>query len=102
MGRHWATDRYFEGHPFLTGSAARYLRDEGALLVGIDSLNIDDTSDGVRLAHTTLLGADILIVEHLCNLDQLPTSGLCFTAVPVKVRGVRTFPVRAYATVPSV
>ncbi len=97
--RHWRTDRYFEGHPFLTARAARYLRDQGVALVGIDSLNIDDTSDGARPVHTTLLGADILIVEHLCHLDQLPLSGFTFTAVPVKVKGVGTFPVRAYATV---
>jgi len=97
--RHWGTDRYFEGHPFLTGSAAEYLRDQGAALVGIDSLNIDDTADGGRPVHTILLGADIPIVEHLCNLEKLPPSGITFTAAPVKVRGMGTFPVRAYATV---
>jgi kynurenine formamidase len=96
--RHWATDQYFEGHPFLTAAAARDLRDRGARLVGIDSLNIDDTSTGERPVHTTLLGADILIVEHLCGLDQLPDTGCTFTAVPVKVKGMGTFPVRAFAT----
>ena len=68
--------------------------------MGIDSLNIDDTADGARPVHTTLLGADIPIVEHLCNLEKLPPSGFTFTAAPVKVRGMGTFPVRAYATVP--
>jgi kynurenine formamidase len=97
--RHWATERYFEGHPFLTEAAARDLRDRGATLVGIDSLNIDDTSTGARPVHTTLLGADVLIVEHLCGLDQLPDAGFTFTAVPVKVAGMGTFPVRAFATV---
>jgi arylformamidase len=96
---HWATDRYFDGHPFLTEAAAIDLRDRGAVLVGIDSLNIDDTSTGARPVHTTLLGAGIPIVEHLCHLDQLPTAGFTFTAVPVKVKGMGTFPVRAFATV---
>ncbi|MCE5233650.1 MAG: cyclase family protein [Mizugakiibacter sp.] len=96
--RHWRTDRYFEGHPFLTADAAAYLRDAGARLVGIDSLNIDDTADGHRPVHTALLGAGIPIVEHLCGLDQLPTAGFRFSAVPVKVKGMGTFPVRAYAT----
>ena len=99
--RHWATDRYFEGHPFLTADAAEYLRDAGTLLVGIDSMNIDDTADGRRPVHSTLLGADIPIVEHLCGLDALPTSGFRFSAVPVKVKGMGTFPVRAYASVAS-
>jgi arylformamidase len=95
--RNWRTDQYFEGHPFLTASAASYLKEQGAVLVGIDSLNIDDISGGARPVHTTLLGADILIVEHLCNLDKLPVSGFTFTAVPVKVKGMGTFPVRAFA-----
>lgn len=94
---HWGTDRYFEGHPFLTGDAAAYLRDEGALLVGIDSYNIDDTGDGRRPVHTTLLGADIPIVEHLRGLEALPLSDFRFSTVPVKVKGMGSFPVRAYA-----
>jgi arylformamidase len=95
---HWATDQYFEGHPFLTEAAAVYLRDQGAALVGIDSLNIDDTSTGARPVHTTLLRSGILIVEHLCHLYQLPAADFTFTATPVKVKGMGTFPVRAFAT----
>ena len=96
--RHWRTDQYFEGHPFLTEDAATYLRDEGAALVGIDSYNIDDTANLSRPAHTILLGAGIPIVEHLRGLEQLPIVGFRFTAVPPKVRGMGTFPVRAFAT----
>ena len=96
--RHWRTDQYFEGHPFLTEDAASYLREAGAVLVGIDSYNIDDTADLRRPAHSILLGAEIPIVEHLCGLEQLPTEGFRFTAVPVKIKGMGTFPVRAYAT----
>lgn len=94
---HWRTDQYFEQHPFLTEDAALWLRDQGARLVGIDSLNIDDTADGRRPVHTTLLGAGIPIVEHLRGLEQLPAQGFRFSAVPVKVKGMGTFPVRAYA-----
>lgn len=96
---HWGTDRYFEGHPFVTETAARYLRDAGARLVGIDSMNIDDTRGRARPVHTTLLAAEILIVEHLCNLGALPDVGFRFSAVPPKIAGVGTFPVRAFARV---
>ena len=65
--------------------------------VGIDSYNIDDTNDGRRPVHTILLGANIPIVEHLCNLEKLPDGDFYFSAVPVKVKGMGTFPVRAYA-----
>jgi len=94
---HWRTDRYFEGHPFLTNDAAEYLVEQGARLVGIDSLNIDDTDDGTRPVHTALLGASIPIVEHMRGLEQLPATGFRFTAAPPPVRGMGTFPVRAFA-----
>ena len=96
--QHWRTDQYFEGHPFLTGAAALWLRDAGATLVGIDSLNIDDTADMARPVHSVLLRAGIPIVEHLCGLEALPSSGSRFFAVPVKVKSFGTFPVRAFAT----
>ena len=95
--KHWRTDTYFENHPFLTEEAAIFLRDEGVKLVGIDSHNIDDTKIRTRPVHTTLLKAGILIVEHLCNLDQVPKGKFFFNAVPPKFKGVGTFPVRAYA-----
>jgi kynurenine formamidase len=94
--RHWATPAYAEGHPYLTREAADLLVEAGPTLVGIDSLNIDDTEDGTRPVHTLLLGAGIPIAEHLCNLAALPPSGFRFHAAPVKFRGVGTFPVRAY------
>lgn len=96
---HWRTDQYFEEHPFLTEDTAEYLVDAGAALVGIDSLNIDDTEDLYRPVHTTLLGAEIPIAEHLRGLDQLPDRGARFSAAPVKVKDFGTFPVRAFAVV---
>jgi kynurenine formamidase len=98
--RHWETPRYGDGHPFLMRAAAELLVDAGPALVGIDSLNIDDTDDPQRPVHTLLLGAGIPIVEHLCNLGALPSDGFRFHATPVKVRGFGTFPVRAYAELP--
>lgn len=93
----WATPAYADGHPYLTEDAAAYLRDCGVALVGIDSMNIDDTRGRARPVHSILLGAGVLIVEHLCNLAALPDEGFAFSAVPPKFRGVGTFPVRALA-----
>lgn len=95
--RHWRTDAYFEGHPYLTSDAAQFLRDSGVKLVGIDSYNIDDTADRSRPAHTILLGSEIPIVEHMTGLGNLPHDGLKFFAVPPKVCKFGTFPVRAFA-----
>lgn len=93
---HWGTEKYTQGHPFLTEEAANHLAAHNVALVGIDSLNVDDIADGRRPAHTILLDNDIPIVEHLTNLDKLPDQGFRFFAVPVKVKGLGSFPVRAF------
>jgi kynurenine formamidase len=94
---HWGTPHYFTDHPFVTAAAAERMRERGVALVGIDSHNIDDTrTANARPVHTTLLGAGIPIVEHLTNLGALPTTCV-FTAVPPKMAGMGTFPVRAFA-----
>lgn len=100
--QHWRTDAYFTDHPFLTEGAAQALADRGAVLVGIDSHNIDDTRGNARPAHSILLGRGIAICEHMTGLGQLPASGALFNAVPPKFVGVGTFPVRAFALVPKV
>jgi kynurenine formamidase len=96
----FGTARYFEPHPYLAGAGAEALVRRGAALVGIDSLNVDDTSGGERPAHTLLLGAGIPIVEHLTQLAELPVRGFRFFAVPPRIAGMGTFPVRAFAGLP--
>lgn len=99
--RHFGTPAYATGAPFLTADGADYLVAHGVTLVGIDSLNLDDTeSGGERPAHSVLLASGIHVVEHLTNLTQLPASGSFFSAVPPKVEAFGTFPVRAYARLP--
>ena len=99
--RHWRSEAYFEGHPYLTEAAARLLAARGAALVGIDSHNIDDTATRARPVHTILLGAGIPVCEHLTNLGALPDAGFAFTAAPPKIAGMGTFPVRAFAEIRS-
>jgi kynurenine formamidase len=97
----WGTPAYLAGNPFLTEDAARWLVNEGAALVGIDSLNVDSISDPRRPAHTVLLGAGVPIVEHLTGLSALPGEGFRFFAAPPRIRGMATFPVRAFGLVPA-
>ena len=97
--RHWGEDSYYHDHSFLTVEAAERLIAGEAALVGIDSHNIDDTRVRTRPVHTALLGAGIVICEHMTNLGALPDSGFRFTAAPPKVKGMGTFPVRAYALI---
>ena len=96
---HWNTEPYYENNPYLTAGAAQFLRESAVKLVGIDSYNIDNTNHNSRPVHSILLDAEILIVEHLCNLRELPSEGFTFSAVPPKVKGAGTFPVRAMAKI---
>ncbi len=96
---HWGTPAYLSDNPFLTGAAAELLVESGAALVGIDSLNVDSLTDPTRPAHTAILRAGIPLVEHLTGLRALPATGWRFFAVPPRIRGMATFPVRAFAIV---
>jgi kynurenine formamidase len=97
--RHWATPAYDE-HPFIDGDVIEAVRDRRAQLVGVDALNVDARRDPTRPAHSTLLGADILIVENLRGLGRLPTVGFRFFAVPIKAVGAAAMTVRAFAEIP--
>lgn len=97
--RHFRTDTYFEGHPHLTARAAEWLVKAGVALAGIDSFNIDSVATGERPVHSILLGREIPICEHMRGLSHVPDTGGRFSAVPVKVKGMGTFPVRAYVSV---
>jgi kynurenine formamidase len=97
--RHFDTAEYAVGAPFLAEDGVHFLIEQGVTLVGIDSLNVDNTEGtGERPAHSGLLAAGIHVVEHLTNLGSLPASGARFTATPPLVEGFGTFPVRAFAT----
>lgn len=96
---HWKTDSYYSNNPFLTADAAEYLVSQNVKLVGIDSHNIDDTNGKSRPVHSILLKNEILIVEHLCNLDKIPEGkAIKFTATPPKIKGMGTFAVRAFVS----
>jgi arylformamidase len=99
--RHFGTEAYATGAPYLTGEGAAYLIEAGAVLIGIDSINIDDAETSrERPAHSQLLAAGVPVVEHLTNLGVVPPTGARFTAVPPKIRNFGSFPVRAFARLP--
>ncbi len=97
--RLWGTDAYAKDAPFLAADFVALLIKAGAVLVGVDFLNVDDTADPARPAHTALLGAGILIVENLTGLSVLPREGFAFSAVPLLIERGASFPVRAYARI---
>jgi len=100
--RHFGSDAYGDrSSPYLATDLAEALAAGGAAVVGIDSVNIDGTRTGERPVHTALLSAGVPVIEHLTNLDALGPSGatFAFTAVPPKVVGLGTFPVRAFAVI---
>ncbi len=99
--RRWGRDAYWEPGPFVSETEAELLVRTGAVLVGVDFANIDDMKNPARPAHTILLGAGVPIVEHLTGLEALPNTGFRFSAVPPRIVRGASFPVRAFAEVPS-
>ena len=95
----WGTERYWEPGPYLSAASLELLLRARPALVGVDFWNIDDTQDPARPAHTRLLGAGILIVEHLANLRPLPRTGFRFSAIPLRIARGASFPVRAFAEI---
>ena len=97
----FGTPAYAQDAHFLTEAGAAWLAGQDPALVGIDAVNIDDTADGRRPAHSLLLAAGIPVVEHLTGLGQLPPAGAWFTAAPLRIEGFGTIPVRAFARLPG-
>jgi arylformamidase len=93
----WGTPAYGVDAPFLSADGARWLAERKPALVGIDAVNIDDLADLSRPAHTDLLAAGVLVLEHLTRLGDLPADGARLHAAPPAWHGVGTWPVRAYA-----
>jgi arylformamidase len=99
--RRWSTKDYWDPGPFFSEAGVQALVRSGAVLIGVDFANVDDTGDPSRPAHTILLAAGVIIVEHLTGLDALPRGGFTFSAVPPRIVRGASFPVRAFAEVPS-
>ena len=103
--RHWGSGAYLatDEAPYVTAAGAAFLVEAGAVLVGIDSVNIDDAygPGKPRPAHSALLAAEIPILEHLTGLEQLPPAGARLHAAPPRIHGFGTFTVRAYAVIES-
>jgi kynurenine formamidase len=95
----WGTERYWNPGPYLSEESIDLLIRSKATLVGVDFWNVDDTADPSRPVHTRLLAANILIIEHLCNLSALPRKGFRFYAVPLRIVRGASFPVRAFAEI---
>lgn len=93
----WGSEEYWSSGPFLSASTVKLLAEARPALVGVDFSNVDDTDDPARPAHTQLLRANVLVLEHLCNLYLLPPTGARIYAVPLRIKGGASFPVRAFA-----
>jgi kynurenine formamidase len=96
--RYWGNDQY-QAYPFISSELIQFLLEAQVKLVGVDAVNIDDSRDLSRPAHSILLKNEILIVENLTNLAQLHGQAFRFFAVPLKGKQVAAMPIRAFAEV---
>jgi len=91
--------RYLENWPGVSMEAAEYLIDKAVAAIGVDTLSPDPPAALAKNPmHPVVLEKQVLIIENLCNLDQLPDFFL-FLALPLKIRGGSGSPIRALAVV---
>ncbi|MFX0184328.1 MAG: cyclase family protein [Candidatus Hodarchaeota archaeon] len=96
--QYWGTKQYSE-YPFISTDLINFLIAKKVKLVGVDTINIDNSRNLSRPAHTRFLKNDILIVENLTNLEALYHKKFRFFAVPWKAKKVAAIPIRAFAEI---
>jgi arylformamidase len=90
----WQSERLYEANPFLAQDAASALAEAGPSALGLD-FAVDDTKPWPN--HTILLGAEVLLIENLMRLPELPRDGFEVTAYPLKLVGQNGGPTRVVA-----
>jgi arylformamidase len=95
-GSKWGESGYFEGFPALPDAWAKALASAPAALVGLETPSLHrEPGEDARL-HRLLLGAGVVIVENLANLDRLPER-VFLAALPLPLRGLDGAPCRVIA-----
>jgi kynurenine formamidase len=92
---------FYSESPFLSSSACRWLVDCGVDVLGMDTPSPDDPAQGQGAAvdspnHHLLLGAGVVLLEYLTNLDQLGAE-IFLVALAVPVEGADGAPTRVIA-----
>ena len=99
----WNTDAYFDDCPALTIEAATWLTGFKLKGIGIDAFSVDPiisahiVTEETLPNHYILLGADIILIENLTNLDLLPAGIFDFQCLPIHIEHADGSPVRAIA-----
>jgi kynurenine formamidase len=90
---------YVEDWPGVGMDVAEYLLSKKVAALGVDTLSPDPPMAlSTKPIHPVVLEKQMLIIENLCNLDQLPDF-FVFLALPLKIREGSGSPVRAVALV---
>lgn len=97
--RFWGKEGYFSGFPVLTPEAAHWLARLPLKGVGVDTPSVDPVDSLDLAAHHALLEKEILIIENLANLHELPDEGWSFCCLPLPLEHGDGSPVRAVGLV---
>ncbi|MCC7372993.1 MAG: cyclase family protein [Chloroflexi bacterium] len=92
-GQFWADPPFRRDFVGLSGAAASWLVGQGVRLVGIDELSVDPYDADPYVAHLTLLGAGIVILEGL-DLRAVPPGEYDLLALPLRLDGADGSPAR--------
>ncbi|MGB2813833.1 MAG: cyclase family protein [Dehalococcoidales bacterium] len=99
-GQHIGTDG--DDRSFMTKEGVEYLLSKKVKLVAFDDTIIPENTQVMRdlstmFTHETMLSNNIPIIERLANLEELTKTRFLFFAIPPKMGGIDSFPIRAMA-----
>ena len=101
----WNTRSYFEDCPVPTREAAIWLTKFKLKGLGVDAFSLDKIVPATIVTeenlpnHYIFLGKEILLIENLTNIDQLPEANFSFQCFPLKIENADGSPVRAIAII---
>ncbi len=93
---------YYNNYPYFSQEAARWLVDGGCRLIAMDTPSPDNpahsrSSGNDSPNHKVLLGAEVVLVEYLCNLRSLSKAVVELVVLPLKIKGGDGAPTRCVA-----
>jgi arylformamidase len=90
----WRSERLYGDNPFLGPDAAAAVAEAKPSALGLD-FAVDEKKPWPN--HTVLLGAEVLLIENLMGLPDLPGDGYDVIAFPLRMEGENGGPARVVA-----
>ena len=99
---YWCTKHYYSEHPFISEESAHWMIKRGVKLLAMDTPMPDNPKNGKGTnndspIHKIMLKHNVVLVEYLCNLEEIRKQEVELIVMPLKIRQGDGSPVRCVA-----